>query len=327
MSDDFLQPPRIGIKDLYSQVSYLNEVDRYIINLARNDKDINHLDKGDFTESPPDWDSLYSFLGAVKRYVDDRLDNLADVKKIEERFLSDIGKINLPDKYRPAFMPKSSNTFFGGNLWGLGFYGLQRSDTQVGQLDESRWRLNEGGLALQYLVPREMLPNLYSGVMASVGATSGGALTLGDEELARVSNLNLSTSLMADYQLPVSPWMKFHFMPGIGFSVSRYQADITREGQKVIQSPCAFRISNIPTSLGSTSDIVDEAGESMACKLEESVGIYTSFPIHASAGVELWESVRLLFTYRYMRLHNSDDEMVPGVSNGFFLMIGGPIRS
>lgn len=306
---------KINLKPLTTQLTYHNEADTLLIQIADTDDNIEILDKRDFTVGIPKED-VDRFLHAAEAYVEGRMKTDADDGALATKFLKEVGDIkSLPSRYHSEPLPGIHRNpyrisrFLRGQLEGFAHLGGVISSAPA-QGQEVDWSMMRKGLGLIFTWPLDeslplldRFPYVHAGFLSTV-SESEGSLKQGDTRLGDINAFGVSLSLAGVIQYPLTSWLTVKGLVAKGFEGGRVETDLNAKGKEVITDPCKVDASAILSDPNS-------ATHAIGCEIKRTVGGYISWPWTFDLGVKLFDRVNLDVMYLYQGWNTDSDVLAP----------------
>lgn len=318
---------QVSLDLLHAQGKDLNEIDRFLINVASYDDNANMLDDRDFTAAVTSEDRK-AFLWAAGKYLESRITLGEDNEEIKTRFLEKLSTLkSLTSRYQPESIqlrtpnPLRLPPILRGRLSGMLFFGPSLSGTTIAEKGGHEWTLWTPGLGLELEFPFDLVRYLNVGFVSTVQKVADGSLERNGTRLAEVSGFAASLGMLADYRRPTPiHWLDWRLGAGVGFEVGRYSLGKTDAGRQQLPNQCELNVEEAPVTAEGTEMTLDDAGESFSCRLERTVGGFTTFPLMATVGVEFLDSLALSFLYRYVDLDVGNKLYTPDPRHDLWLV-------
>lgn len=320
---------QVSLDLLHAQGKDLNEIDRFLSNVASYDDNANILDDRDFTAAVTNEDRE-AFLWAAGKYLESRITLGEDNEEIKKKFLEKLSVLkSLTSRYLPESIqlnapnPLRLPPILRGRLSALLFLGQSRASTTIGEKGGHEWTLWTPGLGLELEFPFDLVRYLNLGFVSTVQKVAEGSLERNGTRLADVSGFAASLGVIADYRRPTPiHWLDWRLGAGVGFEAGRYSLDKTDAGREQLPNQCELNVEMAPVTAEGTEQTLDDAGESFSCRLERTVGGFTTFPLMATAGVEFLDALALSVLYRYVDLDVGDKLYTPDPRHDLWLVFG-----
>lgn len=343
----------VDLRPLFLPFQELNRVEDYLIRIAEKHPSPQVLNGEDFVRgiSEGEW---VAFVAAAEDYMGVRRDGMREknwvnreetLREAEIRFWTAIGAIRLPENYLPdrkyknppAMPPHVGSEFFG-------FLGSGTSRTEIQNRYEADWQFETRGFGFSVMGGLPKTRRFSVGLFSHVMESKGKVFHQG-EQVGKVDHLGVSLSGLSKVHFFLHSAVIVFVGGGFGFELGRYEFDRTDAGRAKIESPCAFSATgtfeNLPTTEEEVQEVdkeevdarreqaettvketVDEASDSITCRIKNTVGGYTTFVQQGLVEFLFWDALKLGFHYRHANPEASKVQIIPKTRQDFMLTLG-----
>jgi len=297
---------KVTMRSLHGRSDGYNDIDRWLLDMARSDGIVAALDRRDFLRGMPE-SSVNGLLTAARRYVQRRWIRGQRGAEVVTAFLDEIAQLELPPRYT-VMMVYGNSDIAGlrrGHLVGSVAYlwGWASNVVQDIALD---WNLNGRWIGGESLWPwfadpyRGRWPLLFLGVGVA-GARAEGRLNDATKgtHLGNVRFFGFRLLLSAHLRFAVSQSVTLKASGGTGFGVGTLRV-FPVYGEEAFEDPCTMSLAKL-----------DEASQAVRCTIMTSLGFYDTVPMRFSVGMQLWGTFNIDFLWSREPLATADEQFSP----------------
>lgn len=341
------------LRPLFLPFQELNRVELYLIRIAEKHPSPQALNREDFVRGVSEGD-VEVFVAAAEEYMRVRRGGMKDknwvkweeiLQEAEIRFWTAIGKLRLPENYLPDRKyknPPDLPPHIGSDIFG--FFGRGTSGTKIQDRYEANWEFETRGIGFSVMGELPKTRRFSAGLFSHV-VESKGSVFHHSEKVGKVDHLGVSLSGLGKVHFFLHSAVVLFVGGGFGFELGRYEFDLTDAGKNRIKSPCAFSPTNtfedLPTTEEEVREVdreeaearreqaettvketVDEASDSITCRIKNTVGGYTTFVQQGLVELLFWDSLKLGFHYRHVNPEASKVQILPKTRQDFMLTLG-----
>ncbi len=313
-------PRKVFLQPLLASDDADNDVDRWLLDIARSDGAPNVLDALDFVRAVPDA-TVDAFLAAANRYVNARWIRGDRANAVVAAFLDEVAHLNLPPRYTVFLLYGSADIgrLRRGHLVGNVRAG-KVSASNVIQGHAIDWAMTGWGIGGESLWPwqsdpyQARWPLAYLGLGMEASHATGTVTHLGTS-IADTNLFALTFLIAAHLRLTLNPTWLVKGSVGTGFGlgtlkVVRRNPDDTNG----LQDPC-----KLDPEAGLD---LNAASAAVRCTITNSFGFFQSYPVIFSGGVEVWGWLHLDATYQYASLVTDKVQFAPPGIHELSLRLG-----
>ncbi|MCB9740377.1 MAG: hypothetical protein H6747_14035 [Deltaproteobacteria bacterium] len=300
------EPYRVFLHSMTAQRDRYNDVDRWLVDLARADGRPNELDSRDFIRAMSDR-SVDAFLSAARTYIYRRWAGGDRSEDVVSEFLDAISRIALPPRYT-VLMVYGNSDISGmrhGHLIGVLSLGSASAESRLDGFDLA-WSLQTRSIGGESLwafradpyVDNRLLLYLGIGLDGLRGKGTVSEATSGVE--VPVDLFGFRLHLNAHLRFAVRPWISAHASIGAGFGIGTLRANGPVRDQLGTPDPCNLDLSKLA-----------EADDAVRCTISNALGFYDTFPVQGRLGLQLFGWLVVEGVYAWDPIFTADTHISP----------------
>lgn len=310
-------PYRVFLHVMSAQQDRYNDVDRWLLDLARADGRPNELDARDFIRGMPDA-SVDGLLTAARDYVYRRWGRGDRSEDVVSDFLDAIARLELPPRYT-VLMVYGNSDISGmrhGHLVGSFMLGRAFGTSQL-EGSPLHWRLDMRSLGGESMWAWRADPYVDNRLLLYLGIGIEGMHGKGeirdddDNVLVPLDFFGFRLGLNAHVRYAVRPWLTLQTVVGAGFGVGTLRAQGSVRDSLGVTDPCNIDLTQIQS-----------ADDAVRCTINNSLGLYDTFPFTARVGAQLFGWLQLEALYSYEPLYVAETLIAPAAMHQVWLRLG-----
>ena len=297
-----------------------NDVDRWLLDVARSDGRPEVLEASDFLRGVRE-PVVAAFLAAAGNYVKARWSEGNRTLSAATEFLDAVGKLDLPPRYTVFMLYGHSDIARLRRGHVLGFVSAAYADSaNTLQGHEVDWRLTGQHLGGETLWPwrsdpyQGRWPLAYLGLGMVVGRSTG-AIWNGDERLGDMTRFELDLYLAASMRFRLSPEWLVKATGTLGFGFGTVKVDrVWKDGSAKITDPCQYD--------SSAGVDFDAAAQAVRCSVTNSFGFFQAWPYSLGIGFQAYGWLEVDARWQHTGYDVDKAVVAPVELNEWYLRLG-----
>lgn len=297
-----------------------NDVDRWLLDIARSDGRPEVLEASDFLRGVRE-PVVAAFLAAAGQYVKARWLLGNRTLSAATEFLDTVGKLELPPRYTIFMLYGHSDMARLRRGHVLGFVSAAYANTTNSlQGHEVDWQLTGEHLGGETLWPwrsdpyQGRWPLAYLGLGMVVGRSTG-AIWRAEERLGDLTRFELDLYLAASMRYRLNPEWLIKATGTLGFGFGTLKVDrVWKDGSTQISDPCLY-----DSSAGLD---FDAAAQAVRCSVTNSFGFFQAWPYSLGLGVQAFGWLELDARWQHTAYDVDKAVVAPQQLNEWFLRLG-----
>lgn len=311
------EPYRVFLKALSAKQDRFNDIDRWLVDLARADGRPDELDRRDFIRAMPDV-AVAGFLTAAQRYVQKRCNAGDRSEDVASEFLDAVSRLEMPPRYT-VLMVYGNSDISGirhGRLVGYVSLGTASATSKLAGFDLD-WDISTRSIGIESLwawnadpyAGRRLL--LYLGIGVE-GMRGNGKLTdIEGTAIGEIDYFGFRVGLFAHARYAVAPWLTGYLAFGSGFGIGTLRVAGSPRESLGVEDPCNINLTDLQT-----------ADDAVRCTITNALGFYDTFPLTLRLGAQLFGWLNLEGTWSHEPLYRNDTQISPDAVSRLSFTVG-----